>query len=449
MGSELNTAIKLALETHKNGEFREALSMYLNILNQISSGTLSSTIHGNAGSIYLQSGDNEKARHHFTAAVDADPKNVNAHFNLAVLLTSKMSEHAKALKHCGTAIQLDPEFHKGYHLMGNILQTIGKDEDATKFFIMAEELARGKTESIPSDEPPQQVLYSLPMYDASIGQIISSSNSQHNLTLFCISQNPLVFKVANILTAEECEYIVNRTVSQSLMESSYVMGGSVNDQSRDDPYRSSYTSWLTVDDLLRSLQLRVSHLTSLPMSYVTLTSEDLQVVAYPAGGVFKVHQDSSAFHPRLMTALVYLSDAPAGGGGETWFPFAGSSDSNPLRGTEDMTVENAIEIALQHETDVRNGVASRRGLIVQPEKGTAIIFLNHDVSGALNPWAVHAGLPVCPQEQQDSSNSSLEEGSGGSCSASTVATKARKWIANYWLKYDDALLRDLLFEKKS
>ena len=72
-------------------------------------------------------------------------------------------------------------------------------------------------------------------------------------------------------------------------------------------------------------------LKGIPSGYLKEKSEELQVVRYPESGRFKVHHDSSSFHPRLLTALFYLNDVGEGKeisaenlhvSGGTWFPFA-------------------------------------------------------------------------------------------------------------------------------
>lgn len=60
---------------------------------------------------------------------------------MIVLLTTKLEQHAKAIKHCGLAIKLDGNNYKAYHLMGNILQNINRPEEAMKYFVMAENIA--------------------------------------------------------------------------------------------------------------------------------------------------------------------------------------------------------------------------------------------------------------------------------------------------------------------
>jgi hypothetical protein len=112
-----------------------------------------------------------------------------------------------------------------------------------------------------------------------------------------------------------------------------------------------------------------------------------------------VHQDSSAFHRRRVTALLYLNDISEGRGGETWFPFGGPHGDT----SEVSSIQKAIDHAMALDP-YREG----NGLLVRPKRGDGIIFLNHDLSdGSLDPYAVHAGL--------------------------TVADGEEKWIANYWI----------------
>ena len=53
-----------------------------------------------------------------------------------------MNEHSKALKYCIGAIRLDPNSSKANHLMGNILQNLGRAEQAEKFFLRADNIAK-------------------------------------------------------------------------------------------------------------------------------------------------------------------------------------------------------------------------------------------------------------------------------------------------------------------
>ena len=58
------------------------------------------------------------------------------------MLSSKLRQHGLAIGHCGKAIKLDPNHYKAHHLMGNILQDLGKETDAQRYFVLAANLAR-------------------------------------------------------------------------------------------------------------------------------------------------------------------------------------------------------------------------------------------------------------------------------------------------------------------
>ena len=457
-----------ALENHKTGLLDEAIVSYENVLPELT-GKLASTLHSNVGSIYMNKGDNDRARDHFTLAVEVEPENANAHFNLAVLLTSKFEVHGKAIKHCGIALKLDPSMYKALHLMGNILQNLGKDIEAERYFVMAENLARELTEqtleAVPNRNSESELGWArFKIMEAKLGEEFNIQKSEielestgvghdENYHLICISERPLVFRIPQFVTHQEGDHIIGRADKQ--LKKSFVMGGqtSVTDQSgatqlTDDGngikdvdtsklYRSSYNAWLHPDELATQLQQRLALMTGFPLQLFYQKSEELQVVKYEYGGQFKVHHDSSAFHPRLLTALLYLNDVPEGSGGETWFPFAGE------RREFNLTVEEAISSALElhetssaapssasnielTETDFRENSTSQRGLYVRPVRGDAIIFFNHLPSGAVDPAAVHAGLPM-----KDSS-AVAQEG---------VKTKnIEKWIANYWVEQDFKIL---------
>ena len=176
-----------------------------------------------------------------------------------------------------------------------------------------------------------------------------------------------------------------------------------------------------------------------------LAAEELQVIRYEAGGQFKAHHDSSSFHPRVFTLLVYLNDFEGSGqgttGGGTWFPFSadgGNDGAVEINRDEDLTVEQANSAALfffescknnSEAAALRGDVAGdgagakfegtlehsllARGLVTAPVAGSAILFFNHLPSGELDVHAVHAGLPVAALPGED-------------------RVGVQKWAANYW-----------------
>ena len=463
--STLSERISRALGMHKNGLLDEAIAVYESVLPDLT-GKLASTLHSNVGAIYMNKGDNDLARKHFEQAVETEPLNSQSHFNLAVLLTSKFEAHGKAIYHCGTALKIDPTMYKALHLMGNILQNIGKDADAQKYFIMAESLAReqslqaesaitiegnndraanaegknnwGRFTIMGAKEGDEFAITSL---SSSVSDSMDGKSAEYQV--ICISERPLIFKIPKFMTDEEGEHIVRRAAGR--LKRSFVMGGqtplveksdivedsnSVGSKYVDDvngeggpddkSYRSSSNAWLHPDELATCLQRRLADLTGFPLQLFRHKSEELQVVKYDSGGQFKVHHDSSAFSPRLLTALLYLNTVPESSGGETWFPFAGK------RRQFDLSVEEAISAALEMHVSASNRSETKslqNGLFIRPEQGDAIIFFNHLQSGTIDSAAVHAGLPVLSSEGA--------EGQG-----------IEKWIANYWVEQDFNMLFD-------
>ena len=146
----------------------------------------------------------------------------------------------------------------------------------------------------------------------------------------------------------------------------------------------------------------------------------MQVVKYEIGGQFKVHQDSSAFHPRLLTVLIYLQ-APYEGG-ETWFPYANENGASCSEGIElpsNIELNEAITDALKRsENKLTMG-----GFKAKPIEGSALIFFNHvDSNSGVDSSAVHAGMPVLDGE---------------------------KWIANFWVDNDLETMKAYLNDETS
>lgn len=357
-----------------------------------------------------------------------------------------MNEHSKALKYCMGAIRLDPNSSKANHLMGNILQNLGRSEQAERFFLRADTLAK-ESEEADTDKNPASLVdlleSKIPFRNMKIGDSRVFSFEQVSYSVSCLSTRPFIVLVDNFLTADECRHII-LTARPNITES-YLIGCGGR-QCGDDvggTYRSSSNAWLPQDDFLTSIKKRLSQLTGIPMSYLVQKCEDLQVVRYEEGGQFKAHHDSSNFQKRFITALLYLNNPSSGGegvdeelrgdsaalGGETWFPFGDGS------GEGITSTEEAVAISLQEyasspslSTDSSSGheVVARRGISIEPRRGRMALFFNHNLDGTIDPLAVHAGLPVagtkCTQE---------------SC---TENANAEKWIANYWIDLDEEFL---------
>lgn len=402
--NDLSQKINEALMLHKNGKFEEAINAYENVLPLLAKGKLTSNLHSNVGALYLQSGDYEKARDQFNNAIEALSENSMAHFNLAIILTTKFSEHKKALKHCKEALKIDPNNHKFIHLMGNILQNMGQNEEADRYFIKAEEIAieqNPQQYDVEQDKIIKKDLTFLQIMKTRIGST-SINIDGIDQSINCISERPLLFQLPNFISIDDCEHIMSRATNQ--LEKSFVMGGN---NETNEPYRSSFNAWLSRDIVLEKILKKLEVVTNVPISYLLQKTEELQVVKYENQGQFKLHHDSSNFHPRFFTLLLYLNDlADDNSGGETYFPFAGKDRSF------DYSIEDAISKGFTTYEENKNV-----GTYVKPKQGDAILFFNYNINGEIDTSAVHAGLPL--QSTHD------------------------KWIANYWIDFDFDLLVEL------
>lgn len=462
MSSSLVQNVQNALKLHQAGDVYSALPLYEHALSEKDSlnANIISTLASNVGSIYMGMGDYEKAALKFEIAIEATPEKVESHYNYAVVLNSKLKDNVKALQHCAKAMKLDPSFYKAYHLMGNIMQDLGRPDKADDYFIKAEHIATALGVDDPSlAHPSTQSGFKLDSiwmfqspevnksYEIPIPVVQREKHGgRASLTVTCLSVRPLVFEIPLLLTAQECEHV--KSTAAPKLELSHVMGSKINPDSgasdsdlSPEPYRSSYNAWLPLDPVLISLQERIALITTIPLQYISLKSEELQVVKYETGGQFKMHHDSSAFNPRLLTALVYLQDSSRAGasadaafedsaeicndndvnvnddlcgdsGGETLFPLAGEEEE--VGGTARSSW--SVDDALLHLSKKSQHALKTEGLAVRPSLGKAIIFFNHLAGGRLDPLAVHSGSKL---------------------------TSGTKWVANYWVGLDLKALNDM------
>ena len=474
---DLQGLLTSTLNHHKNGELEQAMIGYKKLLNYDLNAQTTSTICSNAGAIAMSTGDYQSARDWFTRGVQAMPDNPTTHYNLAITLTSKLNDHEGALKHLGIAAQLGYDIVKVNHLKGNILQDLGRTDEAQQCYADAEVASSSSSSSVDTSKRPTELPKSLPfkIKGSSRGRRLNDVTVDGvRYSLECLSERPLIFYVNNLVTEDEANQIM--TKSEDKLERSLVMGGHVvyegspdlpGDLSSDkvqertekeqidaiaekDPYRLSLNAWLPQDDLLLRIQRRIAALIGIDDNYVRAYSEELQVVKYPKGGRFKVHHDSSSFHPRLLTALFYLNDVSgaseeygAGRSGGTWFPFAHNGRYDDEEGNFKLTTEEAINNAinsLPNEVDQKQGT---NGVVITPRKGDAIIFFNHlldDASLPIDPRAVHAGLPVGRNDTIDD----IIDNDGNIGSDNNRSETLEKWVANYWVGLDKEQLYNSL-----
>lgn len=171
-----------------------------------------------------------------------------------------------------------------------------------------------------------------------------------------VGRGPEVRLARGLLSPAECEHIARTAVE--LMEPSAV----IDPQGRRIAHPIRTASAATVGPTRESLPLRaILHRIAALAGLPTAHGEPLSVLHYAPGQQYRMHMDAlpggpnqSALNQRVMTVLLFLNDAYAGG--ETVF--------------------------------------EANGLSVRGRPGDALVFANVRADGSPDPLSRHAGAPV-------------------------------------------------------
>lgn len=200
-----------------------------------------------------------------------------------------------------------------------------------------------------------------------------------------LSLKPLVLRVANFLTDEECDYIQRE--SEPHMHAS---GTSKMDHDLDKPdttWRTSSQHFLPSEGrpIIQAIDKRTAQLTKTRVSQ----QEYVQVLRYLEGQKYDQHHDyfdvrfyqkdpetlrniQHGERNRLATVLWYLSTVD--NGGHTIFPLSSGNKMGPRHDFEDCSTPGA--------------------LLVQPVKGEVIIFYSLSADGGLDVSSLHGACKV-------------------------------------------------------
>lgn len=292
------------------------------------------------------------------------------HYNLAAALQSE-SRLPEALHNARRAVALRSEFAQAEALIGDLLQSMGRNEEAWEQWQVAGGSARASRN--------QSALVSIDPANLASDRELRLEDGT-TLTTASLSQRPLVSTVHGLLSRADAAEIIG--LAEGRLKESLVTGTVDEQQS----LRNSSTAWLKIRQFAAVLRLaeRVAVLLGRDASTFPEQLEDMQVVAYAPGQEFRLHHDSTSIQPRVCTVLVYLTKVVPGSGG-TWFPLVGAQ---PL-GVD----ESAHSLIRAHSSanPMDTGLVHYASLV-----GDAVVFLNHQVDDQrkLDPAAIHAGLPV-------------------------------------------------------
>jgi prolyl 4-hydroxylase len=198
----------------------------------------------------------------------------------------------------------------------------------------------------------------------------------HRIHVMMRMTKPLITILDNVLTADECEELMRRSVTK--LERNTTVEPDSGDRKVIRDRTSDGTFWRRdYDDFIKGIDRRIALLTGHAMNRF----EDLQVMRYQPGGEYKAHFDYFPLEQRgaaiqmrqggqrVATLLMYLQ-APEEGG-ETEFP------------------DHRVQVS------------------VVPKQGSAVYFEYMDKDGRYDPLTLHAGKPVI---------------------------KGVKWIATRWIR---------------
>lgn len=171
-----------------------------------------------------------------------------------------------------------------------------------------------------------------PMYTVTVHSRPESTASQPDTTTGVIQTDPKkdkreapwVITFDNLLTPEECQYLIHLGHKNEYKRSTDV-GGRLVDGSFDaveSQHRTSENSWCSDksgcrdDEIVQRILNRLGNITGIP----PINYEDLQMLKYEVGQYYKAHHDYIGHQkdrhsgPRILTFFLYLSDVEEGGG---------------------------------------------------------------------------------------------------------------------------------------
>ena len=232
--------------------------------------------------------------------------------------------------------------------------------------------------------------------------------TQEGYMMETLSLRPLVFRIENFLTDEECDYAriqSEKSLTFSVAREQNSLDGIVTDEKKPEiTWRTSLQTFLESHNRpkLQVIDNRVASLTKTSV----LLQEDAQVMRYLRDQFYDNHHDY--FDPkyykddpgfliqlkdgrnRLATVLWYLSTVKTGDGGHTIFPLANGNTRGPFN-VRSCEPQNSMKI--------------------QPRRRDVLLFYNLYADRSLDKSSLHGACPV----------------TGGS----------PKWAANKWIWTDD------------
>ena len=202
--TEFKTHYQAAVNAHRQNDLPSALEHYQRAL-ALHDGV--PAIHNNVAAIHLAQGATAEAEAAWRRALAYKPDYAEAHYNIAVLLSEKGEAVAleEAAAHCTLALEHKEEYVQAHHLMGNILVSQRRQDEARRAYAAAEGLAAVGRSS--TDQPVHSMeqlpagvevghLQRVPLGDGRVASVTT------------MAMRPLILRVDGFLDDAECDAII-------------------------------------------------------------------------------------------------------------------------------------------------------------------------------------------------------------------------------------------------
>jgi tetratricopeptide (TPR) repeat protein len=103
-------------------------------LERIEAEFLNDYSYARAGFVCEQAGDIDRALENYRRALQLNPDNVHAHERLGYLWCTRKGDVARGLPHCREAVRLKPEYGQAHFVLGCVLFSLGRAEEALGHF---------------------------------------------------------------------------------------------------------------------------------------------------------------------------------------------------------------------------------------------------------------------------------------------------------------------------
>ena len=247
-------------------------------------------------------------------------------------------------------------------------------------------------------------------------------------------ESPLLLVLDDAVDADTCEKIIalsSRRAPQVIPVTDEATGTST--QKRKFPVVSSNMIGAASSEAVKAEQAALKSLSAL---VCTMLGPSTELETQPnvhctdpsaaAGNTLGLHVDTNMKPDRFATALLYLRDVPAGGGGETIFPLGGAPDQSHQPHPAAAAAQSLIDGGCTHTrrvhqpklesaaarllaaakalagatSDSADGLMSMprcggsSGAVVRPQQGRLVVFFTRMDNGEVDGHSWHGGMDV-------------------------------------------------------